>query len=34
MEVIRKDINTKALNEDILFDMNEWRRIIYVIDST
>lgn len=30
--MIRKDINTKGLNEDILLSMNEWSRIIYVID--
>lgn len=32
MEVIRKDIDATDLNKDILFDINEWRRIIYVID--
>lgn len=30
---MQKDINVKGLNEDILLDMNERRRIIHVIDS-
>jgi len=32
MEVIRQDMEAKGLNEGILFDKNEWRRLIHVPD--
>lgn len=32
MEVIRKDMDIKDLNEEILLNRNEWRNIIYVVD--
>ena len=32
MEVIRQDIEAKGLNEGILLDRNEWRKLIYVPD--
>lgn len=32
MDVIRKNMNAKDLNRDILFDRNEQRRNIHVID--
>jgi len=32
MEVIRQDIEAKGLNEDILLDRNEWRKLIHVPD--
>ena len=31
MEVIRQDIKAKGLNESILLDRNEWRKLIHVI---
>ena len=30
MEVIRQNIETKGLSEGILFDRNEWRKLIHV----
>ena len=32
MEVIRQDIEAKGLNEGILLDRNEWRKLIHVPD--
>ena len=32
MEVIRQDIEAKCLNEGILLDRNEWRKLIHVPD--
>ena len=32
MEVIRQDIEAKGLNEGILLDRNEWRKLIHVLD--
>ena len=32
MEVIRQDIKAKGLNEGILLDRNEWRKLIHVPD--
>ena len=32
MEVIRQDIEVKDLNEGILLDRNEWRKLIHVPD--
>ena len=34
MEVIRQDIEAKGLSEGILFDRNEWRKLIHVPDPT
>lgn len=30
--MIQKNMDTKDLNENIVFDKNEWRTIIYVIN--
>jgi len=32
MEVIQQDIEAKDLNEGILLDRNEWRKLIHVPD--
>lgn len=32
MEAIWKDIDTKNLDEHMLLDRNEWRKIIHVIN--
>ena len=32
MEVIRQDIEAKGLNDGILLDRNEWRKLINVLD--
>jgi len=32
MEMIRQDIKAKGLNEGILLDRNEWRKLIHVPD--
>ena len=32
MEVIRQDIKAKGLNERILLDRNEWRKLTHVPD--
>ena len=32
IEVIRQDIEAKSLNEDILLDRNEWKKLIHVLD--
>ena len=32
LEVIRQDIEDKGLNEGILLDRNEWRKLIHVSD--
>ena len=34
IEVIQQDIEVKALNEGILLDRNEWRKLIHVPDPT
>ena len=34
MEVIRQDIEAKGINEGILLDKNEWRKLIDVPDLT
>jgi len=34
MEVIRHDTEAKDLNEGILLDRNEWRKLIHVPDPT
>ena len=34
MEVIRRDIQAKGLNEGILLSRNEWRKLIRVPDPT
>jgi len=34
MDVIRQDIEAKGLNEGILLDRNEWRKLIHVPDLT
>jgi len=33
MDVIRQDIKVKGLNEGILLDRNEWRKLIHVPDT-
>lgn len=33
MEVIQEDMDAKRLNKDILFDRNEQRRMIHVLDQ-
>lgn len=33
VEVIRKDMEAKSVNEVILFNTNEWTRMIHVLDS-
>jgi len=33
LEVIRQDIKAKGLNEGILLDRNEGRKLIHVLDS-
>lgn len=33
METIRKDINGRNLNENLLPDRNKWRKIVHIIDG-
>ena len=32
IEVIRQDMEAKGFSEDILLDMNEWRKLLHVPD--
>ena len=34
MDIIRQDIEAKCLNEGILLDRNEWRKLIHVPNPT
>lgn len=34
MKKIRKDMDAKGPNEDILIDRNEWKKLIHALDMT